>query len=145
MNCDICASDIRAYYDVSKELVRRSKELHSLASKHIASQKLFASGRVVILRDGVRSLEVEKTDSDFFSQHFPGNIAVLLSKAPLGAIAHGLGEKETPYFVLAVTDPVNKSGVNGKSLGVTCGLLLTIPQTHLWRGSRPNGSYHHRN
>ncbi|CAG7851695.1 DExH-box ATP-dependent RNA helicase DExH11 {ECO:0000305}; AltName: Full=AtHELPS {ECO:0000303/PubMed:21535471}; AltName: Full=Protein SKI2 homolog {ECO:0000303/PubMed:22511887}; Short=AtSKI2 {ECO:0000303/PubMed:22511887} [Serendipita indica DSM 11827] len=98
LQCDVCTPDIQVVYDLSKEIIWRHQDLLSTAASQPAGTKLFAPGRIVILRDG----------------HFSGNIAVLLKKAPLASVAQDGGQKLAPYFVLALIDPETKQKAHEK-------------------------------
>ncbi len=54
VDCEICKVDISAFYDLSAEVVRISTALIKNASWSAQAGKIFAPGRVVILRNGVR-------------------------------------------------------------------------------------------
>lgn len=47
--------DIRAFYQASNRLVYFDQQVHSGAVAHPSANKVFTAGRVVVLRDGVRS------------------------------------------------------------------------------------------
>lgn len=47
-------------------------------------------------------------------QHFPGNVAVILAKAPLASLPHDPGERQAPYFMLAMVDQATKSKEEGE-------------------------------
>jgi antiviral helicase SKI2 len=54
LNCEVCLPDINEYYDDSYEIVANNQRLISMATGHPQGAKLLASGRVVVLHDGVR-------------------------------------------------------------------------------------------
>ena len=51
----MCEPDIKTYYDLNEDLVRRDQGIYNLAAGQPAGSKNFAGGRVVIIRDGVRA------------------------------------------------------------------------------------------
>ena len=51
----MCEPDIKTYYDLNEDLVRRDQGIYNLAAGQPAGSKIFAGGRVVIIRDGVRA------------------------------------------------------------------------------------------
>ena len=55
LSCDICESDINRHYDVSLAIVEKNQRLLLMAAGHPHGVKLLSPGRVVVLRDGVRS------------------------------------------------------------------------------------------
>ncbi|KAI9511739.1 antiviral helicase [Russula earlei] len=54
LECDTCSKDINKYYDITAEIVAINQQLLELASTHVQGSKSLSSGRVVVLRDGVR-------------------------------------------------------------------------------------------
>ncbi|KII94033.1 hypothetical protein PLICRDRAFT_171718 [Plicaturopsis crispa FD-325 SS-3] len=94
LDCEVCLPDIERFYDLSSEITRCNEALLSKATAHPQGSKLFAPGRVVILRDG----------------HFrSNNAAVFLKPAPIQTSASGVLEKSRTYFVLALVDPETKA------------------------------------
>lgn len=55
LDCDICLQDIEDYYDFTSAVIDSNQQLITMAADHPQGSKLLASGRVVILRDGVRT------------------------------------------------------------------------------------------
>jgi antiviral helicase SKI2 len=53
LQCDICSSDIERYYDAQGKLVNCNKRLFSMAAGGASNQNVFATGRIVILRNSV--------------------------------------------------------------------------------------------
>lgn len=53
VDCEICAADIRLFYDVATEILNANEKIITLASTHRQGVKILAPGRVVVLRDGV--------------------------------------------------------------------------------------------
>jgi hypothetical protein len=49
----------------------------------------------------------------YLAQHFPGNIAVLLKKAPFVTTNTGVVDRTRMYFALALVDEATKYGNNG--------------------------------
>ncbi|KAG8836698.1 hypothetical protein FRC18_010845 [Serendipita sp. 400] len=94
LQCALCSPDIEVVYDLSKDMVWRHQGLLAMAAGQSAGAKIFAAGRVVVLRDS----------------HFPGSLAVILKKAPLVSIKVEPGRPLAPHFVLALVDPSTKSG-----------------------------------
>ncbi|KAG8788155.1 hypothetical protein FRC15_005856 [Serendipita sp. 397] len=94
LQCALCSPDIEVVYDLSKDMVWRHQGLLAMAAGQSAGAKIFAAGRVVVLRDS----------------HFPGSLAVILKKAPLVSIKVEPGRALAPHFVLALVDPSTKSG-----------------------------------
>jgi len=58
LECDVCLSDIARYYDLSLEVVRLNNKLCGMVASSASNANLFGSGRVVVLRDGVRYLSI---------------------------------------------------------------------------------------
>lgn len=56
LDCPICATDIGTHYDQSSDITVKNQRMLELAVTHRQGHKLLSAGRVVILRDGVRSL-----------------------------------------------------------------------------------------
>ena len=54
LSCEVCLPDINEYYDDSHDVVAINQRLISMAMCHPQGVKLLASGRVVVLHDGVR-------------------------------------------------------------------------------------------
>src|ERR1700733_10180690 len=54
LSCEACLPDINGYYDDSYDVVAINQKLISMAIRHPQGVKLLASGRVVVLHDGVR-------------------------------------------------------------------------------------------
>ncbi|KAI9057026.1 antiviral helicase [Trametes sanguinea] len=103
LSCDICSSDIEAYYDTSFNIVEMNQRLLAMAAATPHGSKLLSSGRVVVLRDG----------------HYKWNIGVLLKQAPSALATSFGGEKVKLYFVLAMVSPetrMGKTDVDGQSL-----------------------------
>jgi antiviral helicase SKI2 len=55
LDCEICLQDIDEYYDLNSLVISQTQQLIAMAADHPQGSKLLASGRVVILRDGVRN------------------------------------------------------------------------------------------
>lgn len=55
LTCEHCSRDIESFYDASREAVELTNQLIVLAAAHPQGSKFFSPGRVVVLRDGVRS------------------------------------------------------------------------------------------
>jgi len=73
-----------------------------------------SSGRVVILRDGVRFSFPPLGTSLTCHQHFRNNnIAILLKTAPVTPLDTGLLARVKTYFVLARVHPDTKKSANG--------------------------------
>lgn len=53
LKCDLCLSDINAFYDESFEILALNEKLLTMALGHPQGAKSLSNGRVVILRDGV--------------------------------------------------------------------------------------------
>jgi antiviral helicase SKI2 len=53
LDCDICLQDIDEFYDLTTGIIEQHQKLVSMAAAHPQGNKLLASGRVVVLRDGV--------------------------------------------------------------------------------------------
>ena len=53
LDCDICLQDIEDLYDTTVNIIEHNQRLLSMAAGNPHGAKLLASGRVVILRDGV--------------------------------------------------------------------------------------------
>jgi antiviral helicase SKI2 len=51
----VCGPDIKVFYDLNKEIIWRNQDLLGMAASHPAGSKIFASGRLVVLRDSVSS------------------------------------------------------------------------------------------
>jgi antiviral helicase SKI2 len=49
----VCSPDIKVLYDLNREIILINQGLLGAAASHPAGSKIFASGRVVVLRDGV--------------------------------------------------------------------------------------------
>jgi hypothetical protein len=58
LECTTCAFDIDVLYNLNKELIWRNEDLLSMAISQSSGQKIFVSGRVVIVRNGVSLLSV---------------------------------------------------------------------------------------
>jgi antiviral helicase SKI2 len=114
ISCDVCLPNINQYYDDSYDIVANNQKLISMAMGHPQGAKLLASGRVVVLRDGVRCHHGATRFSLISLQHFrSNNIAILLK----GAAPQAEGtEKIKMYWVLALVDPDTKSGQQGKAV-----------------------------
>jgi antiviral helicase SKI2 len=54
LSCEVCLPDINQYYNDSYDIVANNQKLISMAMGHPQGAKLLASGRVVVLHDGVR-------------------------------------------------------------------------------------------
>ncbi|KAH9950987.1 antiviral helicase, partial [Amylocystis lapponica] len=87
LECDVCVPDIGRYYDTSYDIVDHNHRLLTMAAGRPQGAKLLSAGRVVILHDG----------------HFKWNIAVLLK-------SDGVVDNTRMYSILALVDPVTKSG-----------------------------------
>jgi len=55
VQCDVCLEDINDFYDASLKVVNKNIDLLGFATRHVQGDKFFSTGRVVILRDGVRT------------------------------------------------------------------------------------------
>lgn len=55
LDCSVCSLDIQVFYDLNKELIYRNQQLISKSMGQSAGSKIFTNGRVVILRDSVRT------------------------------------------------------------------------------------------
>lgn len=53
LECELCSTDIRGYYDISSQVVDLNMKLTSLAFDSALGNKSFGQGRVIILRDDV--------------------------------------------------------------------------------------------
>jgi antiviral helicase SKI2 len=53
LSCEVCSPDINEYYDDSYDIIENNQKLISMAAGHPQGAKLLASGRVVVLHDGV--------------------------------------------------------------------------------------------
>lgn len=53
LDCELCLPDIGRYYDDSFNVVVNNQILLSMAASHPQGSKVLASGRVVVVRDGV--------------------------------------------------------------------------------------------
>jgi antiviral helicase SKI2 len=53
LSCDVCLPDINEYYDDCYDIVTNNQKLISMAIGHSQGAKLLASGRVIVVRDGV--------------------------------------------------------------------------------------------
>ena len=53
MDCEVCSSDIEAFYDISAEVARKNTLLIQAAATHHQGNKTLSSGRVVLLYDKV--------------------------------------------------------------------------------------------
>ncbi|KAH7107002.1 antiviral helicase [Auriculariales sp. MPI-PUGE-AT-0066] len=93
VQCPICLEDINEFYDQSLRIVNLNNRLLELATKSAQGEKLLSSGRVVVLRDG----------------HFPGNIGVLLKRAPSVVTEGGLIDTARTYHVIALASHSVKS------------------------------------
>lgn len=94
VKCAVCDPDITVLYDLSKEIIWRNQDLLGMAVSQPAGSKIFASGRVVVLRDS----------------HFPCTLAVLLKRTPASVL--GIGSTQATYLVLGLVDPITKTGAN---------------------------------
>ena len=54
LDCDICLQDIEDYYDTTVSMIEHNQRLLSMATENPHGARVLSSGRVVILRDGVR-------------------------------------------------------------------------------------------
>ncbi|RXK39428.1 antiviral helicase SKI2 [Tremella mesenterica] len=93
LTCETCLPDISPFYDISAQVVRTQASLLRMASWAPAGGKIFAPGRVVILRNG----------------HLPANIAVLLRNAP-SLVRDGLKSDSKAFYALALVTEKQKSG-----------------------------------
>ncbi|KAI1794031.1 antiviral helicase [Ganoderma leucocontextum] len=98
--CEVCAPDIEQFYDTSLDIVESTQKLLSMADP----KRVFATGTVVILRDG----------------HFKSNIGVIVRLSDTRD-----GEKW--YYVLAMVSQETKSGKHGKLL-VRCYIKSAPPR-----------------
>ncbi|WRT70395.1 uncharacterized protein IL334_007393 [Kwoniella shivajii] len=92
VNCDICKTDIDAFYQLSSEVVRVNQSLFKQASYAQNATKIFVPGRVVILRNG----------------HLPGNLAVLLRSATSLTI-DGVKSDAKAWRMLVLVTPGQRS------------------------------------
>ena len=53
LECEVCVGDIRAYYNLSADLVELNDRLLALTAASPRGAKSLSPGRVVVLRDGV--------------------------------------------------------------------------------------------
>ncbi|BEJ13916.1 hypothetical protein CspHIS471_0310900 [Cutaneotrichosporon sp. HIS471] len=90
VECDVCSTDISAFYDLSAEVVRLNAQIMRQAAW--APGKQFAPGRIVLLRDG----------------HYPGNVAVILRNAP-SIVQEGIKRDTRAFWVLALVTKGQKS------------------------------------
>ncbi|KAK8853069.1 hypothetical protein IAR55_003770 [Kwoniella newhampshirensis] len=90
--CDICNTDIDAFYDLSMEAVRVNTSLIKRAAWAPQASKIYVPGRVVILRNG----------------HYSGNLAVVLRSAPNLVVDGGKSDAKA-WRVLALVTPGQKS------------------------------------
>ncbi|GMK53589.1 hypothetical protein CspeluHIS016_0101750 [Cutaneotrichosporon spelunceum] len=90
VECDVCSADISAFYDLSSEVVRVNAQIVRQAAW--APGKQFSPGRIVLLRDG----------------HYPGNLAVILRKAP-SFMQDGVKRDTRAFWVLALVTKGQKS------------------------------------
>lgn len=89
LKCDLCLSDINAFYDESFEILALNEKLLTMALGHPQGAKSLSNGRVVILRDG----------------HFRLNTAaILLKPAPVQTLDSGRFEDVKAFFILALVD-----------------------------------------
>ncbi|KAH9897909.1 antiviral helicase [Cubamyces lactineus] len=103
LSCDVCSSDIEAYYDTSASIVDMNHQLLAMAAGTPQGSKILSSGRVVVLRDG----------------HYQSNIGVLLKQAPSNYATAFHGEKTKLYWVLAMVSPetrMGKADVDGQAI-----------------------------
>jgi antiviral helicase SKI2 len=54
LSCEVCLQDIDELYEISSDILTLNQKLLSMAVDHPQRIKLLVTGRVVILRDGVR-------------------------------------------------------------------------------------------
>jgi hypothetical protein len=54
ISCEVCLPDIYVVYDCLHGMAELNQQLLQMATKRPHGLKSFASGRVVVLRDGVR-------------------------------------------------------------------------------------------
>ncbi|KAG8834790.1 hypothetical protein FRC17_007107 [Serendipita sp. 399] len=111
LQCTLCSSDIDVVYDLSKDILWRHQGILAMAAGQSTGMKIFATGRVVVLRDAVSIYILPLDVSPYIAKHFPGNLAVILKKAPLASIKVEPGQILAPHFVLALVDPSTKAGV----------------------------------
>lgn len=104
VDCAVCKPDIEAYYDLSAEIVRLNRTLMGQAAW--APGKQMIPGRIVALHDGVSCKLTQMSNS----QHFPGNIAIILRNAP-SIVREGVKSDAKAFWVLAL---VTKSQLSGK-------------------------------
>ncbi|WVF73142.1 hypothetical protein IAT40_007961 [Kwoniella sp. CBS 6097] len=92
VECDICKTDIDAFYQLSSEAVRLNTAVIKQASYAQNATKMFVPGRVVVLRNG----------------HLPGNLAILLRSAP-SIVTDGVKSDAKAYRMLVLVTPGQKS------------------------------------
>lgn len=84
-----------------------NRYLISKAGQNVQGSKLFGTGRVVILRDGVRYSPMAKPTYLTPHQHFQWKLAVILK--------HGRTvENVRSHFILAMVDPETKARTHGQ-------------------------------
>ena len=54
LSCGVCQPSIEDYYDISAQVLELNQRILEMATGHQQGLKSLASGRVVILKDGVR-------------------------------------------------------------------------------------------
>ncbi|KZV82840.1 ATP-dependent RNA helicase [Exidia glandulosa HHB12029] len=94
LDCEICNPDINAYYDACFSITAKNQRLVELGMKSVLGDKYMTMGRVVVLRDG----------------HFPGNVAVLLKRAPSTVTGGGVIDSVRVYHVIALATAEVKAG-----------------------------------
>lgn len=55
LKCEVCSPDIEKFYDLSLQIVKHHQHMLTMASNTPHGAKILSGGRVVVLRDGVRS------------------------------------------------------------------------------------------
>ncbi|KAJ2987960.1 hypothetical protein NUW54_g9269 [Trametes sanguinea] len=122
LSCDICSSDIEAYYDTSFNIVEMNQRLLTMAAATPHGSKLLSSGRGRGLEGWGESEQAHCQmiiANPSSLQHYKWNIGVLLKQAPNALATSFGGEKVKLYFVLAMVSPetrMGKTDVDGQSL-----------------------------
>ena len=112
MTCENCNTDIRAFYDLSAEIVRVNAQLLKTASWNNQAGKILSPGRVFVLRNGVSVSRSSRLVADG-NQHFPGNLAVILRNAP-SIMRDGVRSDARGYHVLVLVTKSQKAGEEGQ-------------------------------
>ncbi|WWD03455.1 hypothetical protein V865_001507 [Kwoniella europaea PYCC6329] len=92
VECDVCKTDIDAFYELSSEVVRLNQSIFKQASYAQNATKIFVPGRVVILRNG----------------HLPGNLAILLRSAT-SLTTDGVKSDAKAWRMLVLVTPGQRS------------------------------------